>query len=211
MKLDIFLIDLIQTGHVTVPDQITDFDTTVSEHSLILLKEYYDVDCLQMPHTPPAFNPDAALWASKYLFVTIQLLLLRDIGEEQMNYFLKDYIGEQSPEAVYSADLMLRFLPDIFRFGSGLSPEDPLIFKLKTTAINWPFSSVGIDDLTVEVGENILSHPSLRACYIDRIVEKKDIKRLQGHSGINLLQEVLGAHQKKLWPDLALVLNEENI
>ncbi|TCD29599.1 hypothetical protein EZ456_00865 [Pedobacter psychrodurus] len=209
--LDLFLIDLIQTGQVTVPNQIVDFDAATSDQAIVLLEAYYQADALTMPHNAPNFDPEAALWAAKYIFSTLQLVLLRDIGEEKLNQLLTDYKGAYTSEAVYSADLMLRFLPDIFRFASGLSPEDPLIYKLKTTARLWPFSSIGIAGINVTVGDKILDHPSLRVAYIDRIMLKKDINRINGEHELKLMKEALGAYQTKLWPGLNLVLNKETI
>lgn len=209
--LDLFLIDLIQTGQVTVPNQIVDFDAYTSDRAIILLEEYYWADALAMPHTAPNFDPEAALWAAKYIFSTIQLVLLRDIGEEKLNQLLTDYKGACTSEAIYSADLMLRFLPDIFRFASGLSPEDPLIYKLKAIARLWPFSSIGIADINVTIGDKILDHPSLRVAYIDRLILKKDIERINNKHELKLVKEALGAYQAKLWPGLNLILNEETI
>lgn len=211
MVLEHFLIDLIQTGQVTVPNHIIDFELNPSDQSIILLEEYYRADALTMPHTAPSFHPEAALWAAKYIFSTIQLVLLRDIGEERMNELLTGYTGEYTPEAIYSADLTLRFLPDIFKFASGLSPEDPLIAKLKLTAQLWPFSSIGIANIPASSADTMLSHPSLRLAYIDRIMLKKDISRLLGKQEKTLVKEALGIHQTKLWPGLNLILNEDTI
>lgn len=211
MVLEHFLIDLIQSGQVTVPNQIIDFELNSSDESLILLEEYYRADVLTMPHMAPPFHPDAALWAAKYIFSTIQLVLLRDIGEEKMNSLLGNYTGGYTPESIYSADLTLRFLPDIFKFASGLSPDDPLVARLKTTAQLWPFSSVGITDVSIAIDDAITAHPSLRQAYIDRIIQKKDTYRLQGEKEKKLVKEALGIHQASLWPGLNLILNEDTI
>jgi hypothetical protein len=105
----------------------------------------------------------------------------------------------------------MRFLPVVFRLASGLSPEDPLVGKLKEAARCWPFSSIGIAHENIQVTRNILDHPSLRLTYIDRIIEKKDVHRLNGEEERKLLKEVIGKYYTKLWPDLNLILNEETI
>lgn len=209
MILDLFLIDLMQSGQVSVPHEMVKFEHDASKDTVILLESYHRSDSLEMPGIAPNFHAGAAIWAAKYIFTTIQLLLLRNIEVAEIDLYLKDYDGEKSSEASYSADLTLRFLPDLLKFGSGLSPADPLIAKLKSTAEKWPFSSVGIEGLTSQADENILAHPSLRVAYIDRIIQKKDVTRLQHTNEKNLLKEVLGIHQAKLWPDLSLILNEE--
>jgi len=207
--LELFLLDIIQTGQVTVPEKLIDFDSQSSDRSAILLQDYHKTDALHLPGSAPDFHPDAALWAARYIFSTIQLVLLRDSGEDQINHLLVPYEGKKSAEEIYSADLMLRFLPDLFNFASGLSPEDPLVNKLKETAACWPFSSVGIDSVTVSPEVGILEHPALKQEYIDRIIQRKDLKRLKGIPERKLLETVLGMHQEKLWPKLNLILDEE--
>ena len=188
---------------------MVDLNADACDDAVVLLEAYYDVDRQHMPYDAPKFHPTAALWAAKYLFNTIQLILIRDAGVDQIDLHLKDYERNPGPEEIYSADLMLRFLPDIFRFASGLSPNDPLVDQLRKTAENWPFSSVGIEKITTTANAKLLGHPSLRLAYIDRIIQKKDIIRTTGKEETILLKEVLGIHQAKLWPNLNLILNEE--
>lgn len=201
----------MHSGQIKLPNQMIDFEHHSSDEAIVLLEEYYRADALSMPYIAPAFHTEAALWAAKYIFITIQLVLLRDVGEHKMNTLLANYTGEYSARAIYSADLTLRFLPDIFRFASGLSPEDPLITKLKTTAKLWPFSSIGITGLSIFINDTIADHPSLKQAYTDRIILKKDINRLEGEQEKRLIKEALGMHQAILWPDLNLILNEETI
>jgi hypothetical protein len=211
VELELFLIDLLETGEVILPNEIVDFSASPADHAVVLLKEYYHSDSLQMPYSTPEFHPKAAVWAAQYMYSALQLLLLRQAGPEEINRLLTDYEGEGTPEEVYSVDLIMRFLPDVFRLASGLSPEDPLVGKLKEAARCWPFSSIGIAHENIQVTRNILDHPSLRLTYIDRIIEKKDVHRLNGEEERKLLKEVIGKYYTKLWPDLNLILNEETI
>jgi len=211
MKLSLFLIDLLQTGCVTVPREMHDFEKADLDASIVMLQDFYDADRLSMPNEAPGFDAEAALWAATYIFHVVQLILLRDIGEDKMQAYANDYEGGQSPGAIYSADLMLRFLPDLFRLSVGLSPNDPLIARMRITASKWPFSSVGIDKVMTTDDENIYEHPSLRYAYIDRIIQKKDLIRLKGAKEKELLYEVLGMHQATLWPELVLLNDDETI
>ncbi len=211
MKLDLFLIDFFQTGQATMQQEINDLDEESLSHSILLLAEYHRADSLHMPFSAPNFHSNAALWAAKYIYYSLQLVLLRDIELEQIQQLLVDYDGTDTAEEIYSADLMLRFLPDVLKLANGLSPEDPLVYKLKETAAKWPFSSVGMEGLRIGTMQNIFVHPSLRQAYIDRVITKKDISRIKGEEEMALLKEVLGMHEQTLWPNLNLMLNEENI
>jgi len=211
VKLSLFLLDLLQDGNVTLAREMRDFEPNDAQDALVLLREFYDRDVMDMPGTAPAFNEGAALWAARYLYHVCQLILLRDLGEDILQEYLKGFEGARTAEASYSADMVLRYLPDLFRLASGLSPNDPLVIHLQDTARQWPFSSVGINGLATIPDASILTHQSLRLAYIDRIIFYKDLSRLKGEQEKILLKEVLGAHQAILWPELVLLNNEETI
>jgi len=211
MKLSLFLNGLLEDGNVVVPRTMTVFEPADLEAARVLLSELYDRDCLEMPYEVPEFDKEAALWSASYVYRVCQLILLRDINESEMDGWLKGFDGLQTAGAIYSVDLMLRFLPDLFRLGSGLSPEDPLVSNLRAVAVRWPFSSVGIDKIKVSETDVVWGNASLKYAYIDRIIQRKDMQRLQGEKEKELLKETLGAHQKALWPDLELLLAEDTI
>lgn len=211
VKLSLFLNGLLADGSVVVPRTMTAFEPADLEAAEMLLLDLYERDRLEMPYNSPVFEPEAALWAAGYVFRVCQLILLRDINEDELNGWLKGFDGPQTAEVIYSADLVLRFLPDLFRLGSGLSPEDPLVANLRVAALKWPFSSVGIANLTVSGNEVIWKNLSLKYAYVDRIIHRKDMQRLKGVKEKELLKEVLGANQSKLWPGLELLVAEDTI
>ncbi|MFN0292524.1 hypothetical protein [Pedobacter helvus] len=211
MTLDIFLIDIFQTGQVKMQREISEPDEETLRHSLALLSEYYRTDSLDMPFITPLFHADAALWAAKYIYRATQLILLRDIGEEQIKSLLVDELSANTPEEIYSADLMLRFLPDLFKLASGISPEDPLVSKLRETAKKWAFSSVGMDEIVVKAPAPVLANPTLRQAYIDRVICKKDFSRIHSEPEHTLLKQTLGIYSDQLLPNLPLALKQEMI
>jgi len=211
VKLSLFLNGLLADGNVIVPRTMVGFEPADLEAAETLLSELYNRDRLQMPYDSPGFDREAALWAAGYVFRVCQLILLRDVNEDELNGWLKGFDGQQTAGAVYAADLMLRFLPDLFRLGSGLSPEDPLVANLRATAMQWPFSSVGIENLAVSDDDVIWQNLSLKYAYIDRMIHRKDMQRLKGVKEKELLNEVLGANQPGLWPGLELLIAEDTI
>lgn len=207
--LSTFLQELLNEGRVTVAGEINAFDSRDTEQALAAIRNYYDTDVLEMPGVAPDFDGEAALWAAKYLYTCIQLTVLRDLDEEEVKKHLDDFQGEITPAAVYSADLLLRYLPAVFDLARGLAPGDILVELMKHTSFQWPFSSVGIrlgkePDLSA-----VLAHPSLKCAYIDRIIKQKDNDRLK-HLGIaQLVKEALGNHAPVLWPELELYVQKE--
>lgn len=203
MKLSLFLTDLIQSGNVVVPRTLTPLTEEDIAASLVLLKELYEIDAATMPGNTPAFDEQAASWAAGYIFYACQLILLRDVDD--FAAYLHPFLDNRSAEAIYSADLTLRFLPDLFRLGSGLAPDDPLVANLRLTAIDWPYSSIGLKNIDTGIPEVILEHVCLRIAYIDRVIAYKDTGRLTGEAEKELLKEVMGDHQAQLWPGLELL------
>lgn len=201
MQLTDFLYGLIDEGVVSVAGEVTPFDETDNELAVEILKQYYARDIVDMPYTPPAFNATAALWGAQYIYLCTQLTVLRQLGEEEVKNYLKGYEENLSPEVVYSADLMLRFLPQLFNLAKGLAPADILVTIMQNTATNWPFSSVGIEVTETFNTAIIFQHPTLKYSYADRIITHKDLKRALLDDEIkNTITEVLGAHTTTLWP-----------
>lgn len=208
MKLSLFLLDLLNDGHVTLARELLVFNAAEDADALVLLKDLYYRDRMAMPGIAPEFDGEAALWAARYLYQVCQFILLRDLDAELLQQNLTDFPGVRSVEAIYSADLALRYLPDLFRLASGLSPDDPLVANMRGIAEQWVFSSVGIAGLELSPDAVILGNSCLRQAYIDRVISYRDLSRLKGPAERLLLKEVLGAHGSQLWPELALLHNE---
>lgn len=201
MQLTKFIQDLLEKGQVTVAGQLMSFSEQDIGQSVTILKGFYAEDRLEMPLEAPEFSPEAALWAVQYLYHAIQFVMLRDLGEEQVTKHLTAYSGNITPEAVYSADLMLRYLPDLLHLAKGLAPDDVLVTSLKNTLEQWPFSSVGLEGIAQVNCDVILTHASLKYAYMDRIIQQKDITRAAQAKVSELIEEALGGHAQNLWPE----------
>lgn len=206
MTLTEFISSLINKGDVTVAPAIVPFDPEDLRVAAIHLKQYYDDDSTEMPGQTPPYDPAAALWAAIYLYRAIQFIQIRRLGEAEIKLHLLPFSGTQTPSAIYSADLILRYMPGLFQLAKGLSPEDPLVKELVIIAAQWPFSLAGNknfvpDDLTL-----ILQHPSLKTAYIDRIIHARDIRKCTHPACLPLVQEALGTHAAILWPEFEIDL-----
>jgi hypothetical protein len=202
MQLTSFIQDLLESGQVKVAGQLISFTDEDIKQAVILLKRYYAEDKLDMPFLAPDFSPEAAVWAALYLYHTIQFTLLRDQGEDTVKKYLSSFSGTVTPEAIYSADLLLRYLPDLLALAKGLAPDDVLVTCLKITIAQWPFSSVGLPATELINEELILTHPSLKYAYIDKIIKHKDKKRASRAQVTALIEEALGGYLPHFWPEL---------
>lgn len=205
LKLSEFLNRLFTEGVVTVPRQLEELEDADLREAVRLIRQFYEGDRLEMAYEAPVLDEAVALWAAQYFFRAVQFVLLRELEEEVMAVHLQPYDGEVDAAAVYAVDLVFRYLGPLFKLSSGLAPDDPLVTRLRATAAAWPFSSVGLaiaPDADLEV---IFSHPSLKYAYIDRVILDRDTGRIIDDLRVAAaLHEVLGLHQKILWPGLEL-------
>lgn len=156
------------------------------------------------PGTPPAFDPASAEWAFQRLYGISQLVVCREMGTDAVQDILTQPCPAPiSPSAHWSVDLALRFLPDAARLAMRRSPGDPLNQALSEFAAGWPLSSIGMGELQGLNLTGILSHPSLRQVYVDRVIEKADTTRLNDPDVREAVRTAIGAH-----PELAPGLSQ---
>lgn len=201
MELSIFIKTLLTEGKVTVEAQFNSFEIEDEFATEQLLQQYYHEDVQDMPGVAPEYEAAAALWAAQYFYKAIQLTVIREAGDNIIHEQLKPFTGEINPSVIYSADLILRYLPSLLVLAKGLAPADLLVKELQHTAYSWPFSSVGIE-LDDKVKDDILfTHPSLKYAYLDRIIQQKDKKRITNTDMENYVREISGEHISVLWPN----------
>lgn len=199
MQLADFITQLCREGRATVDWELRPHSDQELDGAKAVLKQYYEATSLEMPYQAPDFHPHAALWGATYLFMAIRFVLVRQYDEALINQHLIDYPGTKTPEVIYSADLCLRFLPDLLKLAKGIAPDDILVTKIKETALEWPFSSVGIKLGAAPALEVVEAHASLRLAYRDRVIAAADKSRIPGQE--MLVEAALGEHAAILWPE----------
>jgi hypothetical protein len=205
LELTSFITDLWGQGSVTMPGHIIPFEEDDLKEAVIVLKQNYEQDQLNMPGKIPAFHDEASLWGACYLYRALQFVMLRDASEEIILEHLKEFTGIKTAEVFYSVDLSFRYLPTLFNFAKSLSPDDVLVQCLKKTANEWPLSSVGIELTQEPQHDLILRNTSLKQLYVDRITQLRDNKRAAYPEIKLLVQQALGNHSELLWPEFQLL------
>lgn len=201
MNLDAFINHLVREGQVAVVNQIIPFTTQELQDTQTILEAYYQNDILEIPGTAPAFDADAALWAAGYVYRIVQLAMLREAGKQDILHWLNPYPVPPTASSIYSADLCLRYLPDLLSLSKGLAPDDPLVQQIRETAMQWPFSSTGMNlpangDLTT-----VIASPALLQAYADRIIATRDSNRCDIPAVQQTVTASLGNYASILWPD----------
>ena len=201
-----FITNLLEKGEITVSNHLTPFSDMDLLDATNALRQMYERDALDMPFSVPEFTESSAIWAATYLYRAVQCSLMRDIDEAQVKGLLLSFPNEKNASIIYSADLMLRYLPDLWNLAKGLAPDDILVILLRQIAHEFPFSSIGIPlegnaDLDI-----ILAQNSLKLAYIDRIILAKDFNRINDERLIILAKEILGNQANILAPEMKEIL-----
>ncbi len=204
LTLTDFLHTLLSQGTVTVGSQLAPFDPADLAAAGRRLRRYHAQDAQTMPLQAPDFVPTAAEWAARWVFRAIQLVVLRDLDETVVQQELTDFAEPADASAVYSADLMLRYLPDLLELAKGLAPGDALVARLRELARQWPFSFVGTEPAPAEASIIVLANASLRTAYVDRIIAARDRARANQPGVRELVQEAMGNYAAEFWPDFQI-------
>ncbi|MBI1246249.1 hypothetical protein GC197_00205 [bacterium] len=173
-----FLEILLSEGRAVVPEM-----ESIREESRVeaarIIAHYEAIWRRDLPRSLPAMNPAAANWAAEKLFRACQFLIYRDADEGAMQSALQGNCPVvPSPESHYSVDLTFRFLPDVEKSARAASGKDPLVDTLRSWAINWPLSSVGMPNLGELNIAGFAGNCGLMQVYADRILATKDQSRL---------------------------------
>lgn len=216
MALAEFLTALVDNGRVRVPaptaeealllDPKNGMHAQARDEALKVLTNCHELLAAEFPGAPPAYDPQAALWAACMFYRAAQLAVYRALGPEAIDAAFRDPAPKNdSPSAVWSVDVTFRFLPDLYRLSAGLATDDPLALKLAEFARAWPLSSVGMKNIDVDTSKlTWLNHDGLRRLYVDRVIATKDRSRLHDSRVASSVREAIGAFPE-LVPELAAV------
>ncbi len=171
------------------------------------LESEFDRESLDYPFDAPKFNRTAAIWAAKILYSSVQLLLYRDMKPAEMLIVIPPYPGKVDASAMISADLCLRFLPQVIVQLTALDSEDPLIGLLMERLSTFHYSAIGSDIDFTTLDLQCLENKCIRQLYIDRIIDLKAENSLQSAELKKGVLESLGDHKNIFWREIELIQN----
>jgi len=199
------IYNLRNSGQLILYNKIFTVDIRDEADVTDLLKVEYENECFEYPFTPPAFDAAAALWAAKTIFISAQLILHRDMEAHYLPSILPAYTAAITGGAILSADICLRFLPQLLTQIKLADPEDALrhileeclrVWHYSGIGYNWPLENIGFDD--------IVADKCILQLYINRIISRKD-KRLAGTATLHPhVKAALGDYEHFFWKDLSI-------
>jgi len=194
MSFSRFLTNLLDNGTVQV-SRAQEIPTEERDEAQRLLTDFEHLFRLSLAGEPPPLDMGIAGAAAQTLYRLCQCLVYRELLPDQalaQGDRLPD--APRTASAHYSADLVLRFLPDAWRLAKEAAEGDPLVKTIRDLAARWPLSSVGIPDLPAPAIDGIAEHPALVALYVDRVIERRDRSRLNDPRIRDAFLTAMGAH-----------------
>lgn len=156
-------------------------------------------------------NKEAAVWAAKVLYHSTQLYLIRENTEKNIEKLIPGFNGKRDISSILSADLSLRFLPQVIIALNTVDPEDPLIAMLENILMQFHYSGIGYDlDLKNVNWKQELADNTYRKLYLERIVEKRDYKLAEIPFINKLLTAEFGMHKNAFWRELKTITEDNN-
>ena len=182
MALTKFLESLFENGRVQVPepDRIAADDL---QNAAAFLKDTEKIWRSNQPDGLPEFDVEPALWAAEVVFRSAQFQVFRDVNAEFIEQAFQQTetsfaaLDRSLPQTHYSADLCLRYLPDVLRLVRSGAADDPLVQIIESLLKDWPLSAVGVQEIELVKRPVAFRDEGLWKLYIDRIIERSD-KRL---------------------------------
>jgi hypothetical protein len=133
----------------------------------------YEDHCLYVAGPPIDFDPSTALATARHLWFACWFLLHRSDPPDEIEKCLPPLSPPASAAQHLSADLFLRFAPQVHRRAKNLDPADVLTKKLEQLLRSHPLSGVLAD---IEEGPlapvRLDDHAGLQLLYAERLAEK---------------------------------------
>lgn len=154
------------------------------------------------------FNKEAAIWAAKILYHSAQLYLIRKDTAKDLEKLIPQYQDEKDVSAILSADLSLRFLPQLLDALQIADSTDPLVKILENILQQFHYSGIGLDLNLEKINwEEELKNKTYRKLYLERIVGKKAYKLAEIPYINQLLIAEFGMYKDIFWRELKIVEN----
>lgn len=149
-----------------------------------------------------------AVWAAKLMYHSAQLYLIRENTAKDLNKLIPSFKGVRDISSILSADLSLRFLPQVITALQNTDPEDTLIKLLENILRQFHYSGIGFDlDLENINWEEELKDKTYRKLYLERIVENKAYKLAEIPYINQLLIAEFGMYKEIFWKELKIISN----
>lgn len=205
--IDNYFLEMIQTlrkqEEVILYGNILHVNEKYTESVTNFLYTEYQKEIVEYPDSnTPEFDSEAALWAAKTIYIAAQLLLYRENKETDLDLLLADYTAIRNASSVLSADLCLRFLPDILMQLKMIDSEDALIEILERKIVYWHYSGINYSLPLEQLDfDSMFAEDGLKRLYLNRIITYKKIDLANHPSCKENIAGYLGMYADQFWKE----------
>ncbi|WP_347216633.1 hypothetical protein [Chryseobacterium sp.] len=194
---------------ITLFSNIQTISSKEEEEAELYFEGEFEKERLEFLSDQLICNKTTAVWAAKVLYHSAQLYLIRENTANNLESLIPKFKGTRDISSILSADLSLRFLPEVIIALNSVDPEDPLIKMLEDILTEFHYSGIGYDlDLKQVNWEEELKDKTYRKLYLERIVEKKEYKLAEIPFINKLLIAEFGLHKDAFWRELKIITEE---
>jgi hypothetical protein len=199
---------LRKEGTLTIFSDLKTLSEKEEKEAEDLFESEFEKERLEFLYDKIPFNKESAIWAAKILYHSAQLYLIRKDTAKDLEKLIPQYQREKDVSAILSADLSLRFLPQLLDALQVADSTDPLVKLLENILHQFHYSGIGSDlDLEKINWEEELKDKTYRKLYLERIVEKKAYKLAEIPYINQLLIAEFGMYKDIFWRELKIVEN----
>lgn len=196
------LYHLRTVEHLILYEEIFKVTNEECKEVIEFLEDEYARESLEYPFKAPEFDKEAALWAAKTVYLTTQFLLCRTNTITQLKANWENYDKKITPSAMLSADLCLRFLPQLFLKLKEIDSGDVLVEMLQQELSKFYYSAIGFGINDLKIDPELLDNLCMKQMLLDRIYERTDISLAQQTLFREGLEENFGDYKEKFWNEL---------
>jgi hypothetical protein len=194
---------LRKEGALTVFSDLKTLSEKDEKEAEDFFESEFEKERLEFLSDQVAFNKEDAIWAGKILYHSAQLYLIRKDTAKDLEKLIPQYQGEKTVSAILSADLSLRFLPQLLVALQVADSTDPLVVILENILNQFHYSAIGLDLNPEKINwEKELEDKTYRKLYLERIVEKKAYKLAEIPYVNQLLMAEFGMYKDIFWKEL---------
>lgn len=197
---------LRNSGSITVFSNLQEISKKEEQEAGDYFEAEFEKERLEFLSTAIHCDKEAAVWGAKVLYHSAQLYLIRENTSKDLDQLIPRMKITTDVPTILSADLSLRFLPQIISVLQTADPYDPLVKILEEILTQFHYSGIGYPLKLEKVNwEKELQDKTYRKLYLERIVEKKAYSLAETPYINKLLVADFGLHKDVYWRDLKIV------
>ncbi|MEI3791529.1 MULTISPECIES: hypothetical protein [unclassified Chryseobacterium] len=200
---------LRKSGCITVFSNLHEISKKEEQEAGDYFETEFEKERLEFLSTEIYCHKEAAVWAAKVLYYSAQLYLIRENTAKDLDKLIPKLKITSDTSSILSADLSLRFLPQIITLMQTADPHDPLVKILEDILTQFHYSGIGYHLNLEKVNwEKELKDKIYRKLYLERIVEKKAYALAEIPYINQLLLADFGLYKDTYWRELKIITEE---